>query len=105
MKRSEKMYANSPKLERNEEGKMGITRAEKKSAEVNSGTDGVQENDVEATDLHQRHAKERLELYHKHEKEHLDMTHKSIKSRAEKAPEEGASGEELINKVEKDKGE
>lgn len=104
--RHERMYKNSPKLERDgESGKMKVgkkeTPAEKKSGEVASGNDGMQMHEKAMTDLHQKHAKERLELYHKHEKEHLDLTHKSSKGE----DDSGKTGGDKIEKIEKDKKE
>lgn len=77
--RHEKMYKDSPKLERGKEGKMEITKAEKKSSEVASGTEGVaKEHDQAVMKLHQKHAKERMDMHHKHEKEHLALMQKGM---------------------------
>lgn len=64
----EKMYANSPTLEKGEDGKPYVkknkpTEAEKKTAEVDSGTAGMQMHDA-------THALERGMMHHRHEMEH-----------------------------------
>lgn len=64
----EKMYANSPKLEKGEDGKPYIkknnpTEAEKKTAEVDSGTDGMP--------IDVRHAHERRDMHSRQETEHM----------------------------------
>lgn len=83
MTRSEKMYANSPKLERNEEGKMSITR--KNASADNAGTDNaahgadLPEHTKAMVDLMEKHASERLDMHNKHLKEHMDTMHKMAK--------------------------
>lgn len=66
-----KLYKNSPTMERNAEGKMaakkGPTEAEKKSSEVNAGTEGVAH---EGMPPHARHALERRDMHNRHETEH-----------------------------------
>lgn len=96
-----KMYANSPTLSSDENGKKYIkknnpTPAEKKSAQVSDGTDGIQEHEKTMKDMSDRHAKERFDLYQKHESEHLDV---ALKVRG------NPGGDDMINKVEKDKKE
>lgn len=87
-----KMYKDSPKLERDgESGKMKITKAEKKSAEVSAGTEGVVKDEHEdaVMKLHQKHSKERMDMHHKHEKEHLSLSHKGLgKEASQEAPQE-----------------
>ncbi len=90
--RHKKMYKDSPKLERKEDGKMGVSKAEKKSAETSSGTEGAPEHDQAVMKLHQKHAKERMEMHHKHEKEHMALMHKGMgKAGTEGSPEEEQS--------------
>lgn len=88
----EKMYKDSPKLERDKEsGKMGVTKKEKESAKTDSGTDGMPEHETHAMEMHHRHAKERMDLHHKHEKEQMDMAHQQM---TEGAPAEEAGAPE-----------
>lgn len=100
--RSERMYGNSPKIKKGEDGKVTIGKDEK----VASGTDGIQEHESHMQELEHKHSKERMDMFHKHEKEHMEMKHKVIKETMkdqmhEKAEEK--SGGKLIEKVEKDK--
>lgn len=73
--RHKKMYANSPKLERDKEsGKMGITRPEKKGKdEASSDVPAGEKLTLEMT---QKQALERLELHHKHEREYAELAQK-----------------------------
>lgn len=103
--RSDRMYNNSPRLERDGEGKMGITKAEKKSSETNAGTEGIPEHDKAAMEMTQKHETERLDLHHKHEKEHHALSSKHMKegSPAEEKTESKAE-EKAETKAEKSKG-
>jgi hypothetical protein len=67
-KMSEKMYGNSPKMERDEEdGKMKI----KKSGKVDESNDEAEDQgDGEAVPMHARHHMERAEMHMKHQREH-----------------------------------
>lgn len=101
--RSEKMYSKSPKIEKDADGKAKVTKggeAEggKEAAEVNSGTQNVQ-----ALDLHQKHAEARMDMHHKHEKEYLDMYNAQNKEIAGSPSD--SSGKSQISKTEQDKGE
>lgn len=86
--RSSKMYANSPKLERNKEGKMAVS---KKGPDVASGnsSDGVSKDKIAVMDLAHKHAEERLKLNQKHELEHHSLMSEHMKegSPAEEATE------------------
>ncbi len=68
MKRTDKMYGSGPKIVADESGKKVIQKgpspAEKKSSEVNAGTDGIpvtERHVKEITELVERHAKELTE--------------------------------------------
>ena len=64
-KMSEKMFGNSPKLEREEGGKVSVKKSEAKAPEgkeANGGGEGIH--------VLVKHSMERAELHHKHEKEH-----------------------------------
>lgn len=64
---ADKMYGNSPKMERDGEGKMGI----KKSGKVDESNDEAEDQgDGEAVPMVARHAMDRLSMHHKHEHEH-----------------------------------
>lgn len=66
--KAEKMYGNSPHLERDEEsGKMGIKKSATKASEEH-GTEGMH--------AHERHEHERRVMHHRHLKEHMDLHHK-----------------------------
>jgi hypothetical protein len=105
--RSDRMYKNSPKLEKDKEtGKVGMTRGSKESAEVSSGTNHIAEHESHMQELEHKHSKERMDMFHKHEKEHMELKHKvlkeTMKDEAHEKSEE-KSGGKLIEKVEKDK--
>lgn len=72
MARHERMYKDSPRLDRDEDGKMGIKKGpsedEKKSSRTSDGTQGME--------IHERHASERREMKHRHIGEHLAMHHR-----------------------------
>lgn len=105
--RSERMYKNSPKIKKGEDGKVTID----KSSKVNDGTDGIQESESHASEKHiqeleHKHSKERMHMFHKHEEEHMALRHKMMKETAhDKSREEGEekTGKGLIEKVEGDK--
>lgn len=72
--RHKRLYKDSPKLERGEDGHMGVsndhrgeheTEGEKIADDVQSGDDGMK--------VTERHATERTQLKHKHMKEHMDI--------------------------------
>ncbi|MFA7278763.1 MAG: hypothetical protein WC100_01600 [Sterolibacterium sp.] len=68
--RSEKMYSESPELKRDDDsGKMKVSKAEKKSARVSDGTDGMKITE-EGLPPHVRQANERRDMYNRHETEH-----------------------------------
>lgn len=103
---SEKMYKNSPTLETDESGKKYIkknspTEGEKKSARVSDGTEGIPINE-----LHQKHEKEMFDLYQNHTKQLRDVYEKQrAEIGAGGGNPAGATGGEMINKVENDKKE
>lgn len=98
--RSAKMYKNSPKMERNAEGKMAVS---KKGPDVAGGnsSDGVPKDKIAVMDLAHRHAEERLKLNQKHELEHHSLMSEHMKegTPAEEAAETPA--EEKKEKKEK----
>jgi len=103
---SEKMYKNSPTLASDENGKKYIkknepTEAEKKSARVNDGTDGMPLHEV-----HARHQNDMFQLYQKHAKEFADMHMRhQVEAGGAGGANPAADGGELIKKVESDKKE
>ena len=100
MSRAEKIYANSPKMERDgETGKMKVSRPEPKAkgpdAEV-AGTSGY--------DMYEKQAKERLDLFLKHEKEHFGKMSGGLSKEVESKESKGSgAGEEKIKKIEQEK--
>lgn len=115
----EKMYANSPTLETDKDGKKYIkknmpTEAEKKTSEQSAGIDGIQKHES-GMPMEVRHSMERGAMHTRHETEH--MMHKGDKKemhgRHEKEmkdmhgrhEKEATGGEGLIKKVESGKKE
>ena len=87
--KSDRMYGNSPKLEKDKEGKVKVTKNEK----VNDGVDKVkmtESHDGTAVPAHSRHSLERLQMHHKHQHEHLahDHAHSGDKHEMHKRHEE-----------------
>jgi len=69
--RADKMYGNSPKLKRDESGKVGISKDAAKASVENSGTKGVEAGGKEdGMPSHARHSLERNQLFSKFEVEH-----------------------------------
>lgn len=102
--RADRMYGNSPKLTKGEDGKVGITKAMKER----DGTDGVEQHesghDMEMKEMMNRHSEERMKLHHKHElemHEHLVKKATAHDQSHEKAEEK--SGKKTVEKVEGDK--
>ena len=70
--RHTKMYSNSPKLQRGEDGRMNVSRAP-----LSPLPEVKQEQDNPAVlELSQRHAQEYLEMTQKHAKEYLAVSQK-----------------------------
>lgn len=67
MSRADKYYKNSPRLEKDKDGKPKMTKESEGKKEDKA------EKKEEPLDVHQKHAKDRLALFHKHEKEFLDL--------------------------------
>lgn len=88
--RSKKMYRDSPKMERNEHGKMARSKKPDHKKEEHKGS----KHEVEAQKMLHRHAEERLKLHQAHEAEHLKMAHKTM----QEAPAQGNanSGDEGV---------
>lgn len=94
--RHTKMYANSPKIESDDTGKKVVTKgpseAEKKTARVSDGTEGiVKENPLE---MYRAQAKERFDMHQKHEKEFMDLGLKYAPA------DSGDTGADKIDKIE-----
>ena len=64
-KMAEKLFGNSPKMERGKDGKMGVT-SPKKVMEEAAG-DNAQDGGIP---MAARHAGDRMAMHHKHEMEH-----------------------------------
>ena len=72
--KSSKMYKDSPKLERDEDGNLGVTQRQEESDETQAGTEGMAVGVRQAhdrRDMHHRHEMEHMALHHKHEREHM----------------------------------
>ena len=91
--KTEKMYKDSPKLERNEKGKMHASKKpeHKKEHKKEDHKEHGGHNGVDLI-MHHKHAAERMELHHKHEKEHA----------AKSTPEHAKAVMELHAKHEKE---
>lgn len=114
----EKFYKDSPKLERDDEsGDMKVSKGEKKSVDVQNGTDGAQRD--EAMPHHVRHAKERHDMHSRHEHEHSmydhagqgdkhemhERHHGEMKAMHKRHEKEVKTGTSMIDKVEKNEEE
>lgn len=78
MAKSDKMYKDGPKIERNEEGKTVVKKGgkagdgkkpsegEKKVEQAETQTDGIE---VPVKEMHERHASEMKDMHKRHEKE------------------------------------
>lgn len=101
-----KMYANSPTLETDESGKKYIKKnspnaAEKKTSEVNSGTDGMQI--TEQGPMYERHMKEISDMSDRHLAERKDITKRHMSEMKKNTPsDEVDTGEEQIKKIKKE---
>jgi len=104
MAKHTKLYDNSPKLGRSEEGEIEVKRAEKKT-ESKDGSSAEDDGEVKNTDpseaersaMHKRHEEELTSMHERHKKD-LKEIHKRHAPKTE-------TGGELINKVEKDEKE
>lgn len=68
-KMADKMYGNSPKMERDEEsGNMAIKKKEKEGKDMTG--EGEDQGSGEHVPVHARHAMERSEMHHTHMREH-----------------------------------
>lgn len=98
-KRTEKMYGKSPKIVADENGKKvvrrGMNDAEKKSARVSDGTEGIA--------IHERQMKEIDDMHTRHAGEHKDMVKRHLKEFKGSVPE-GETGAAEIKRIEKNKG-
>lgn len=106
MAKSDKLYSKSPKIERDDKGKVGIKKPSKADKEDmgledNAGADTKpsempiqvhQSYDEVISDMHNRHQSELKDMHKRH---FAEM--ETIKSKL--------SGDDLINKVEKDEKE
>lgn len=114
-KRTERMYKDSPSMERDEDsGKMDVKKKPDHAEAVKDGTEGVVR---EGVPTHARHHMERMEMHHKHQHEHHAHDHgkhgekKEMHGRHQKEmsdmhkrheKESGKDGESMISKVEAD---
>lgn len=105
---SKKMYKNSPKVTRDEEsGKVVVkkdspTEDEKKSAEVNAGTDGIAAHEGHLKDMLDRHQAEMKSMADGH-MDQLKKFHEKYLAKEEGSEgEDKANGKKEIKKVEKE---
>ena len=115
MSKSERLYKNSPSVERDKEsGEVGIKRpseADKESAGLSGsplpGSDG--EMPIAVEQMHDRHKREMKDTHKRHEDEIKDMHKRHLKEVAKEMGKEDAeekdekTGEGQIKKVEEDK--
>lgn len=101
----EKMYANSPTLETDENGKKYIKKnspneAEKKTSEQSSGTDGMAI--TEHGPMYDRHMNEVSDMHDRHLAERKDMTRRHMKEMQKISPKDGSeSGDAEIKDIKK----
>lgn len=78
MSRSEKLYKDSPKVGRNKDGDVGISRSSEATGE-DIGTEGSplpgagDGMPVAVEQMHDRHSTEMKDMHKRHEDEHKDM--------------------------------
>lgn len=129
-KRSERMYKDSPKMERGDDGHVAVSKKKVETEEKEAGADGaIRSDSSEAMPAHVRHGMERRSMQERHETEHAvhDYAHdgdskdemhgrhakemNQMHKRHEKEAGEHSSGkgektgEKKIEKVESDKKE
>lgn len=97
MSKSKQRYENSPKMERNEDGKVVVKKGDKKTASM----EGVPEHADKMLAMGHKHEKEHLELNQKHEKERHMLRSKHMK---EGVPAEEKMESKTVEKAEKEKG-
>lgn len=105
MAKHSKLYDKSPKLERNEDGDVAVSKGGDKA---DSGADGSSAEDngevkndpheEERNSMYKRHQEEQVSMHDRHKKDMKEM-HKRHSAPKEK------SGEDLINKTEEDSKE
>lgn len=89
MSKSSKLYKDSPTVDRDEEGTVGIKKPSKADAEdeglegnpLPGAGDGMP---VQVEEMHKRHIKEMSDMHKRHEDEHKDM-HKRHQKEIKKA--------------------
>ena len=75
MSKADKMYKDSPKIEKDEEGKLKVSK-KSDAKEAVDGEEAAGEPGMEGMKHEVRHAAERRALHHKHMKEHMELHHK-----------------------------
>jgi len=113
--RHKRLYKDSPKMERGEDGNMkavkpsqkkGPTEAEKESDEVQAGTDGMKVTEAESAriqeikDMHSRHQKEMEAIHKRHQKEDVKKYEKTEHDSDNN--ESAGAGEKEIKEAEKE---
>lgn len=77
MTRSSKLYKDSPRMERDEEGKVSIKKPsdKEKQSEMGDGEPVHEPKEHQGIPSHSRHVMERMEMHRKHEHEHHAHDH------------------------------
>jgi len=100
MAKHSKLYDRSPKLERDEDGEIGIKKEGKEKTVGEDGSSAEDDGEVKNSDPHEE---ERKSLHKRHEEE-LSAMHdrhrKDLKEMHQRHEADKRSGSELINKVE-----
>lgn len=103
MAKHSKLYDKSPKLERNEEGDVAVSKGGDKAGAGKDGSSAEDDGEVKSTDpheeertsMHKRHQEEQKAMHDRHQKDMKEMhTRHSMKT-----------GEDLIDKTENDSKE
>jgi hypothetical protein len=90
---SKRAYKNSPRLERKEDGKLGVSKKAKESEKEQAGTSGMEEHESHALEMGHKHEAEHLALNQKHEKERHELRAKQMKAHVKDGDEEKPKAE------------
>lgn len=78
MARSDKMYKDSPKIDKDENGKAVVKKSsgEEKKEEATSGKGEIGDSKTPIQEMHDRHLSEMKDMHKRHQKEHTAMSEK-----------------------------
>ena len=99
---SKKRYKDSPKMERKEGGKMGVSKKTEHKKEEHKG--GNKHEEAMKALMH-KHAEERLKMHHAHEAEHMKMMHKTLQEQPAQGNEDQGAPLQAEQEAEGGQGE